>query len=244
MDPITLAIVLALAAGVTTGLADQAATDLYILLKENLQARFGKGSALSQAADRLEENPASRGDQKKLAEEVVASRAGEDEDIVQAAEAMAAALPETQVEYYSCFISYSSEDQEFVEKLHADLLAEGISCWFAPEDLRIGDKIRPTIDNQIRLRDKLLLVLSEHSIRSAWVENEVEAAFEEERLNNKLVLFPIRLDETFKDTPEAWAATIRRQRHIGDFSLWEDRAKYQQALARLLRDLKQSERDG
>jgi hypothetical protein len=35
-----------------------------------------------------------------------------------------------------------------------------------------------------------------------------------------------------------WAAAIRRQRHIGDFRQWEDPNTYQQALQRLLRDLK------
>jgi TIR domain-containing protein/pentapeptide repeat protein len=73
------------------------------------------------------------------------------------------------IQFYSCFISYSSKDQEFVERLHADLQNKGVRCWFAPEDLQIGDKLRITIDESIRLHDKLLLVLSEHSLMSDWV---------------------------------------------------------------------------
>jgi uncharacterized protein YjbI with pentapeptide repeats len=34
-------------------------------------------------------------------------------------------------EYYSCFISYSTHDQEFAERLHADLQAKGVRCWCA-----------------------------------------------------------------------------------------------------------------
>jgi hypothetical protein len=63
------------------------------------------------------------------------------------------------IEYYSCFISYSSKDQEFVERLYVDLQSKGVRCWFAPEDLEIGDKIRPRIEESIKLHDKLLLVL-------------------------------------------------------------------------------------
>ena len=37
------------------------------------------------------------------------------------------------IEFNSCFISYSSKDQEFAERLHADLQANGVRCWFAPE---------------------------------------------------------------------------------------------------------------
>jgi hypothetical protein len=37
------------------------------------------------------------------------------------------------------------------------------------------------------------------------------------------VLFPIRLDNGVMETDEAWAADIRRTRHIGDFSEWKNR---------------------
>jgi hypothetical protein len=51
------------------------------------------------------------------------------------------------------------------------------------------------------------------------------------------VLFPIRLDETVMETDQAWAADIRRTRHIGDFCRWKDHDSYQQAFNRLLHDL-------
>jgi hypothetical protein len=141
-------------------------------------------------------------------------------------------------EYYSCFISYSSKDEAFAQRLHTDLQQKGVRCWFAPEDMKIGDKIRPRIDESIRIHDKLLLVLSKNSINSTWVEKEVETAFEEENKRKQTVLFPVRLDKAVMDTDQAWAADIRRTRHIGDFSWWKDHDAYQQAFERLLRDLK------
>jgi hypothetical protein len=60
-------------------------------------------------------------------------------------------------EYHSCFISYSTKDQECAERLHADLQNKGVRCWFAPHDLPIGAKTRDAIDKEIKLRDKLLL---------------------------------------------------------------------------------------
>ena len=147
------------------------------------------------------------------------------------------------IEFYSCFISYSSKDDEFAKRLHADLQGEGVRCWFAPEDLRIGDKFRLRIDEAIRLHDKLLLILSGESVNSPWVENEVESAFEKEenakeKGEDRTVLFPIRLDSAVEETDAAWAASIRRTRHIGDFSAWKDHDAYQVAFERLLRDLK------
>jgi uncharacterized protein YjbI with pentapeptide repeats len=142
------------------------------------------------------------------------------------------------VHYYSCFIRYSSKDQAFAERLHNDLQAKGVRCWYAPEDMKIGDKIRPRIDESIRIHDKLLLILSEHSINSVWVEKEVETAFEEEQKRKQTVLFPVRLDKIVMETGQAWAADIRRTRHIGDFGQWKKPEVYQKAFDRLLKDLK------
>jgi len=141
-------------------------------------------------------------------------------------------------DFYSCFISYSSKDQDFAERLHADLQGKGVRCWFAPEDLKIGDKFRSCIDESIRIHDKLLLVLSRNSIGSAWVEKEVETAFERERQEKRTVLFPIRLDDDVMETSESWAADIRRTRHIGDMTGWKDHPAYAKSFERLLRDLK------
>jgi uncharacterized protein YjbI with pentapeptide repeats len=145
---------------------------------------------------------------------------------------------EKPIELYSCFISHSTIDGEFCKQLHNDLQAAGVRCWFAPEDLKMGDRFRDEIETAIRLHDKLLLVLSESSVQSDWVRSEVESAFERESRERKQVLFPVRLDEAVMDTAKAWAADIRRQRHIGNFSLWKDHEFYKRAFDRLLRDLR------
>ena len=146
------------------------------------------------------------------------------------------------IEFYSCFISYSSKDNELAERLHMHLQSKGVRCWFAPEHMKIGDKIRSRVDESIRLYDKLMIVLSQDSLQSEWVESEVEAAMEKERREKRAVLFPIRLDDSVMDTDKAWAADIRRQRHIGDFRDWKDHDSFKKAFERLLRDLKASER--
>lgn len=141
-------------------------------------------------------------------------------------------------EYYSCVLSYATEDQAFAEKLYADLQSAGVSCWYTPHDLKIGDKMRDKIYAAIQGKDKLLLILSEHAVTSDWVAREVELAFERERQPPEtLVLFPIRLDDAVMKTNMAWAGDIRRIRFIGDFRQWQDEAAYQRALQRLLRDL-------
>ena len=92
---------------------------------------------------------------------------------------------------------------DFAERLHADLQNKGVRCWFAPHDMPIGAKIIDAIDEAIRLRDKVLLILSEGAIASDWVEGEVTRALDEERTRKQIVLFPVRLDDAVMQTSEA-----------------------------------------
>ncbi len=153
--------------------------------------------------------------------------------------ASARSTPLTELfEYLSCFISYSSRDAEFAKRLHSDLEKAGVRSWFAPNDLKIGDKFRQKIDESIRAHEKLLLLLSAGSINSDWVASEVESALELERREKRMLLLPIKLDNEVETTTHAWACEIRRQRHIGDFTGTDDELTYRRALARLLRDMR------
>jgi len=138
----------------------------------------------------------------------------------------------------SCFISYSSRDNGFAERLHADLEQAGVRCWFAPHDLSIGAKIRPAIDKAIRENSRVILILSANSMGSSWVEKEVETAFEREGATGATILVPVRLDAAIMEAREGWAADIRRQRNIGDFTAWQDAPSYASALARLIESLR------
>lgn len=142
------------------------------------------------------------------------------------------------IEACSCFISHSSKDQEFADRLHNDLQVAGIRCWFAPRDLPIGAKTRSAIDEKIRTHDKFLLIISENSIESNWVEHEAEHALDLETERGKLMLFPVRLDNAIMASKAGWASNVKRQRNIGDFTKWKDSDAYKAAFIRLLRDLK------
>jgi len=168
--------------------------------------------------------------------EIFLRKAGIPQSIIEQIPALIDSL--NPIDYYTCFISYSSKDQGFADRLYSDLQSEGVRCWFAPHDMRIGDKIRPRIDESIRLYDKLLLVLSEYSVASQWVEHEVETALGKELEGKPNVLFPIRLDNRVMGSKAGWASHIRLTSHIGDFTHWKDHGEYQKAFNRLLRDLK------
>ncbi len=72
------------------------------------------------------------------------------------------------IQYHSCFISYSSRDDKFARRLHEKMRGEKLRVWFAPEDMQGGKKLIEQIDRAIQVNDRLLLVLSEHSMNSEW----------------------------------------------------------------------------
>jgi TIR domain len=150
------------------------------------------------------------------------------------------------IQFYSCFISYSTKDQEFAERLHADLKNQGVRCWFAPHNIQGGKKIHEQIDEAIRRYDRLLLILSEASIHSEWVETEISKARKRETREKRRILFPVRLVdfETLRqwecfdaDTGKDSAQEIREY-FIPDFSHWKDHDSYKEAFQRLSKDLK------
>ena len=152
----------------------------------------------------------------------------------------------------SCFICYSTKDEEFAKRLHARMVKEELTVWFAPEDIRGGKKLREQIDRAIGLHDRLLLVLSEHSIKSKWVQHEIRRARKTKIKKKRAKLFPIRLVdfETIgtwewfdSDLAEDLAAEIREY-FIPDFSNWKDHDSFEVAFDRLLKDLKADEPDG
>jgi uncharacterized protein YjbI with pentapeptide repeats len=146
----------------------------------------------------------------------------------------------TPIQYHSLFLSYSHYDQTFTKQLHDDLQEQGVRCWFAPHDLRPGTPIVRGIEEAIHLHEKLLLILSHHAVNSPWVEIEVESALYKEVTSGQETLFPIRLDNAVLESDTLWAKRLR-QRHIGDFTDWQDSAAYRQAFSALLRHLKVTE---
>lgn len=150
------------------------------------------------------------------------------------------------IQFYSCFISYSHKDEEFCKRLRSRMRDEKMRVWYAPEDMPGGKKLHEEIDHAIRVHDKLLLVLSEQSMKSEWVGTEIRKARKRELNEKKKVLFPIRLVpfaairdwELFSADEGRDLATEIREYYIPDFSNWKDHDAFEVEFGKLLRDMK------
>jgi uncharacterized protein YjbI with pentapeptide repeats len=148
--------------------------------------------------------------------------------------------------FHSCFISYSHRDESFARTLWARMKTEQIAVWYAPEDMQGGKKLFDQIDRAISLHDKLILIVSQESMMSNWVETEIKRARKYEIKTGERKLFPISLvkHEVIKawelfdaDSGRDIAAEIREY-FIPDFSNWRDGQAFNEAFQRLRRDLK------
>lgn len=154
------------------------------------------------------------------------------------------------VQFYSCFVSYSTVDEDFAARLYSDFQAAGIRCWKWDHDARTGRPIWGEISKAIRAHDKLVLIASESSLSSPAVNREIERAIrlEDERLSTRNgerrdadvdVLFPVRLDDFILKGWEHERKVDVTSKVIADARGWSDDERiYARVRDRLLRDLK------
>ena len=148
-------------------------------------------------------------------------------------------------QWHSCFISYSTKDEEFARRLHSRMREANMRVWLASEDLKGGKKLHEQLFEAIQIHDRLLIVLSEHSIQSEWVMTEIRKARDVEKKEKRRKLFPIRLCDfgTLRDwtcfdadTGKDLAVEVREY-FIPDFSNWKNHDAFESAFARLKIDL-------
>ncbi|HEY1121790.1 MAG TPA: toll/interleukin-1 receptor domain-containing protein, partial [Haloferula sp.] len=79
------------------------------------------------------------------------------------------------------FISYSSDDCEFVEALHDVLVLAGYEVWRDRKKIRAGNSFPQEIERALRACSVLLIVVSNSFERSTWQGLELTAAIERQK---------------------------------------------------------------
>jgi uncharacterized protein YjbI with pentapeptide repeats len=134
------------------------------------------------------------------------------------------------------FISYAHEDNGLANKLHDKLEDAGANAWLDHHDMLAGP-LQKQVDRAIRLNDIVLLILSEASIASDWVEHELKMARKKEKEVGHSVLCPIALDDAWKDKMDdlLWEQALKN--NVLDFSGWKTHA-FDPVFKKLVKGLK------
>ena len=88
------------------------------------------------------------------------------------------------------FVTYSHQDQEFVEQLVADLESSGLAMVFDKQLMLPGNSLFKIFE-EIGTVDFLLAILSPHSVNSSWVQKELEGAVVREIEETNFKVIPI-----------------------------------------------------
>ena len=85
------------------------------------------------------------------------------------------------------FLSHSSTDRDFAERLVQTLHSHGVPTWFSRTNIVGAQQWHDEIGAALRRCDWLVLVLSPDSVESIWVKRELQYALQQNRFENKIV---------------------------------------------------------
>jgi len=122
------------------------------------------------------------------------------------------------------FISYSHADSGIADKLYKKLQKSGVSVWLDRHDMVAGD-INRQVGRELRVRDIVVLILSEDSVKSDWVEHELTTARQKEKDEDRDVFCPISVDDSWQEKTASdpdWKHL--RKKLVLDFSQWKTKA--------------------
>jgi serine/threonine protein kinase len=132
----------------------------------------------------------------------------------------------------SVFISHSHLDKErFVRDFAQSMSRRGFKVWLDEKSLKAGEPFWDRIGSAIESCDFVIVVLSQNSVKSQGVLEELRTA---QIFNlDQVKILPIRIDPVSYSTIPAHL----RSRHILDFVGWEDKKVLSARIAKLASDI-------
>jgi hypothetical protein len=143
------------------------------------------------------------------------------------------------------FVSHSSADKKFVRKLKDDLNENDIQTWVDEDELHLGDSLSEKLDSALEDSSHFLIVLSEASIKSDWVQYELEKALRHKKSNLLQKIIPVKYKscEVPKELASLLYADLSKEiREVTGDRVQFSTAGYATFLQRLCNAVRNSER--
>lgn len=94
--------------------------------------------------------------------------------------------------YHGIFLSHTSADKSFVRELKTQLEMHGVKdVWLDEAEIQIGDSLTKKIEEGLTRTKYIGVVLSPRSIKSSWVERELQIAINREIGTGEVVVLPL-----------------------------------------------------
>ena len=97
---------------------------------------------------------------------------------------------------YDVFISFSSDDESLVRPIWSKLSNDGLRVFWSDSTLKkqLGNSWFDAIQSAVGRSRHFLLVCSDNSMNSSWVQEEFKAFYSFHRKRNKRILIPLLIN--------------------------------------------------
>jgi hypothetical protein len=92
------------------------------------------------------------------------------------------------------FISYSRKDEWFADRLQGALSKRGVGVWIDKKEILVGDSLIQRIREGISTSQYICAVISNNSINSNWVQEELDLAMNQQIERGKVKVLPILIE--------------------------------------------------
>jgi len=127
------------------------------------------------------------------------------------------------------FLSHSHEDKVFARRLARDLSVHWLEVWLDEAEIRVGDSLLRKIAAAIDHVDYVVAIISDTSVKSKWVQLELDIAMNREIAERRVFVLPVLCTK-------AQVPSFLRGKLYADFTT---ESNYYPALRQLLRVLGQ-----
>lgn len=94
------------------------------------------------------------------------------------------------------FISHSSNDRQFANKLGVDLISAGLPIWLDIMELDVGDSLYKKIFEGLDSSNFVIIVISKSYNKTIWTSKEFRAILSKEDQEKRKIILPIIIDDT------------------------------------------------
>jgi len=102
---------------------------------------------------------------------------------------------------HRAFLSYASEETELASKLVQGFSSRGIKIWYAPIELKVGDKVLDSIEKGMKETEYAILLISRNYLNKGWTKYEMDVLIRESIEKNRKIL-PVWHEVTKKQVEE------------------------------------------
>jgi HJR/Mrr/RecB family endonuclease len=93
------------------------------------------------------------------------------------------------------FLSYASEDRAVAERIATRLKSGGAKVFTDRYELKVGDSLISRMETALSASDYVVVLLSPHSVRSKWVQRELDTAYSRYMDDRAVTLLPVLIED-------------------------------------------------